>query len=409
MAFGALTSTTALAATPPPAWSAIVAELHPQMDPAVAHFDREAGRAGPQAADLIRWSAQADVEVDYGGVPSGSLTARLSGPIDAAGVLAERRDRHDVGRRLAFLRKAEHERAFVYGMLELVCRWGYLNAAEPLLRAAADVDELEGPVWRLRSSAARWERDALLDQIEAHAPGVAALLHDAPGFLCRVPPLGPLDAPPDLDDHPSLATVGLEGRQAEQHAAFAAGLGAPEWSLDASLRYGAGPEPWAADVRVSFHVPIRLPGANASADLDVGVGSARASVRISSDPYGGDLDGPVDDHAQLREQAALGLRLASLRAAVASLELAWRERTAGAGFGVWASLSNCFGICAVPQVASPDPGVVTTMLDTLAVGWELARARLEQLQVAAVTPDALAAAVREASVADVRDPDPGMR
>lgn len=390
IAFASLVTPLGLAHSPPagtPTLGQVLAAIDPGDDPGVAHFAREALRPPPSWPDTVRWSAQTSAGVDASGAGSGSVSARVALPLDPEAALADRTERHRVSARLAELQGGELARGYVYGVLELVCRWGYLAAVEPLLRDVAELDADEPERWRAKAEGARWERDALAAQIEAHAPAAARLLRTTfRGFSCRFAPIRLRPLADELESHPLAERTFLEQRRDALQDAFVGTLGVPELSLDGSLRYGGGGG-WDADVRVSLHFPIRLPGATAFVDIDADPSAARLTFRVD-----GSAAPPAEsslasiDRTWARERAALQLRLAGTLANRAALRAeagayAHDPRLRGSvGTGA------CFGICPVGAVASRDPGDLIAQLDHLALAWELGRVELELRRLLAVPP-----------------------
>lgn len=377
---------------PPLTLGELLAMIDPADDPGVTHFEREALRSPPAWPDIVRWSAQATAEIDVSGVPSGSISGRIALPLEPDDVLAVRSERHRVSTRLAELQRDELARGYVYAVLELACRWGYLASAEPLLFALAELDQAAAPRWRAKAHATQWEREALSTQLAVYAPAVAGHVSNAPrGFMCRFSPVHTWPDVDELDQHPNMERVALERRNDELQEDFMLDIGVPELTLDGSLRYGGGNAAWNADVRVSVHVPIRMPGATASVDVAADAVGAGLTVRVdgTSVPVRGQNSEPIAATLS-REYASIELRLAGLRANQAML------RAESAAFGEvgdadQADAASCRGLCPVPDGPSTVPPELIARLDALALAWELARLEIEARTLLALPPTDLLA------------------
>ena len=383
----AMASTSAAAS-----WREVLAQIDPGRDPAVAYFATESRRSAPAWRDDIRWSVDAAIENDWLGEPSATAAGRLTLPILSSAIAAERAERARVERELAAHEHDALRRETIYGVLDLMCRWGYLAAVEPLLQRLAELPGEEHRGWTVRGTNAARERRALERQLELYAPSWTSRAEPRTGFACRFPP-SPLYPPIDgLDGHPSLRRLVLEARRNAHQMAFSYGMGPPELILEGSMRYGFTTRSMEGDIRVSAHIPFRLGSAHAAVDADVDTWRGRVGVSVhSGGPSPSALAG-ADVTAQLAaERAALQYRIAS---AVATLELVRVEERSladavGPAFAVLAD-EACTGLCPIRHLDPLHVHDLPIVLDRLGLAYEVARSGIELMRVLEIDPTSLA-------------------
>lgn len=373
-------------------WSDVLENIDPSADPAVAYFAAESQRRPPGPTEDLRWNLDVAVEYDWEGAAAANASGRVTLPVPAGAARAMRAERFRIERELAALERDDLARESVYGIIDLLCRWGHLAAVEPALERLAAEPGRDGIAWSTRRASATAERLALRQQLAVHAPRVLAAFDDGHGFACRFPtaPAGPpIDG---LDGHPSLRRIGLEARQQAHLSAFASSVGDPELSLEGSLRYDVAGPALDADIRISMRIPFSLNAAYGSVDAEVDAWRARVGISVGSNGLPPEMHGGTDLATTLEaERAALAYQIASATGTSEILRVQERLVHEQHPLGTSQILDrSCVGLCRTGDLAALPLAELPPALDLLAVAYDAARAQLDLLRTLAIEPATLA-------------------
>lgn len=326
----------------------ILAALDVEAEPAVRQLDDAAAVAPSSWRDLVRWSADAGAEVGYGGDASVRMAGRLAVPLDLGDRLHARNARAQIDARLAALEAAAIRRDMAYGALDLVCRWGYLKALEPVLAtlAAAPGDDL----WSARLRGTRGELAALEAQVGVLAPATLDGVLTGEGFLCRLAVPAGAQAGTGGSVHPAIERVALEQASRAHQRAWLDDFGGPELAIDGSLEYRA--ERLDAGLRVGIRVPFGVPAGRGSATIEADDVAAALRINVNSDasPQRRGAQ-PENGVAVARERAALEYRQVAAWAAVDTLRL--QEAGSWVALGGRATAA-CADLCLIALAAHLD-------------------------------------------------------
>ena len=373
-------------------WIHVLENIDVSSDPAVAHFASESQRAPPQVADDLRWNLDVAVEYGWQGEAAASASGGITLPVWTPGVRARRAQRARIERELSALERDDLARDTIYGVIDLLCRWGYLAAVEPALERLAQVPGRDGIAWSTRHANATAERRALRRQLRVHAPRVLVVIDGRHGFLCRFPPPPAGRSLDGLDGHPSLRRVDLEAQQQAQLSAFASSVGEPELSFEGSVRYSFEGPSLDADVRVSARIPFSLHAAYGAVDAEVDPRHARVGVSVGSS--GQTLEvGPAPDLARTleAERAAIAYQIASATGVAELLAVQDGLAHEQSPPAVSAVIDrSCVGLCSTKDTEGLPLAVLPSALDLLSLAYDTARAQLDLLRTLAIDPATLA-------------------